>query len=114
MKAKLTISMFVASLICFMVRLPRVFHHYDKQLHALFYFAATSILCMLYPKRWFTIVVVLFSFGIIIECFQELSNKLIGRTIHGNFDAQDVKCNTIGILIGIMCFHIFKIIKNEK
>ena len=114
MKAKLTILMFIASIVGFMVRLPRVFHHYDKQLHALFYFAATSILCMMYPKRWFTVVIALFSFGVMIECFQELSNKLIGRTMHGNFDVQDINCNTFGILIGTICFHLFKLLKHEK
>ena len=87
-----------------MVKLPRVFHHYDKVLHALFYFAAAFVLNFIYPKRWYLITAGLFFFGIMIEVLQELSNKIVGKTIHGRFDIQDVKYNTIGLIIGTLCY----------
>lgn len=104
MKAKSITFLFVFSFIGFMVKLPRVFHHYDKVLHALFYFAAAFILNFIYPKRWYFITAGLFFFGVMIEFFQEVSNKIVGKTIHGRFDIQDIKYNTIGLIIGTICF----------
>ena len=104
MKAKSVAFLFVCSLIGFMVKLPRVFHHYDKVLHALFYFAAAFVLNFIYPKRWYLITAGLFFFGVMIEFFQEFSNKIVGRTIHGKFDIQDVKYNTIGLFVGTVSF----------
>ncbi len=110
MKSKLTIVLFIASIVGFMVRLPRVFHNYDKELHALFYFAATIVLCALYPKRSVLIAITLFIFGIAIECLQQYSNRLLGMRIHGNFDIHDIQSNTIGLVVGIVCFYIIKTI----
>ena len=104
MKAKSVAFLFVCSLIGFMVKLPRVFHHYDKVLHALFYFDTAIFLYFVYPKRWYFITIGLFFFGIMIEVLQELSNKIVGKTIHGKFDLQDIKYNIIGLFIGTFCF----------
>ena len=104
MKAKSVAFLFVCSLIGFMMKLPGIFHHYDKVLHALFYFFAAIILNLIYPKRWFLITTGLFFFGVMIEFLQELSNKIVGKTIHGKFDIQDIKYNTIGLFIGTLCF----------
>jgi VanZ family protein len=104
MKSKSVAFLFVCSLIGFMVKLPRVFHHYDKVLHALFYFAAAFVLNFIYPKRWYLITAGLFFFGVMIEFLQEFSNKIVGKTIHGRFDIQDVKYNTIGLFIGTLSF----------
>jgi VanZ family protein len=104
MKAKSITFLFVCSIIGFMVKLPRVFHHYDKVLHALFYFAAAFILNFIYPKRWYFITAGLFFFGVMIEFFQEFSNKFVGKKIHGKFDIQDIKYNAIGLFIGTLCF----------
>ena len=118
MKLKSVIFLFVCALIGFMVRLPRVFSHYDKVLHALFYFAAAIFLYFVYPKRWYLFTIGLFFFGVMIEFLQELSNKIIGKTIHGKFDIQDIKYNTIGLFIGTICFFIcqflIKIIQENK
>jgi VanZ family protein len=123
MKTTFTIFFFVFSMIGFMVRLPSIFHNYDKLLHALFYFAAAITLNLIYPKKWFLIVVILFLFGISIEGFQAVSNKIIVKKIHGNFDIQDVIYNTIGLVIGTICFYTLhfliqnfgiKKIKNNK
>lgn len=108
MKAKSVAFLFVCSLIGFMVKLPRVFHHYDKVLHALFYFAAAFVLNFIYPKRWYLITAGIFFFGVMIEFLQEFSNKILGRTIHGKFDIQDIKYNTIGLIIGTICFIIIR------
>ena len=89
-----------------MVSLPREFHNYDKQLHAFFYFAAAIVINFIYPKKWVLITLSLLLFGIAIEFLQEFSNKIIGKKIHGNFDIQDVKFNTIGLVIGSVCFFI--------
>ena len=109
MKAKSITFLFVCSLIGFMVKLPRVFLHYDKVLHAFFYFAAAIFFYFVYPKRWYLFTIGLFFFGIIIEVLQELSNKIVGETIHGKFDIQDVKYNTIGLIIGTVCFFAIQI-----
>jgi VanZ family protein len=104
-----------------MLRLPEVFHYHDKALHALFYFGATIILNLIYPKRWIIIVISLATFGILIEFLQEYSNKVLihmgVKPIHGNFDIQDVKYNTIGLVIGTVCFFTIQFliqIVNEK
>lgn len=108
MKSKSVAFFFVFSLIGFMVRLPRVFHHYDKVLHALFYFTAVFFLNFIYSKRWYLITAGLFFFGVMIEFFQEFSNKIVGRTIHGKFDIQDIKYNTIGLIFGTISFFIIR------
>jgi len=109
MKAKSIIFLFVCALVGFMVKLPRIFHHYDKVLHALFYFAVAIFLYFVYPKRWYLFTIGLFFFGVMIEFLQELSNKIIGKTIHGKFDIQDIKYNTIGLFIGTVCFFVIQI-----
>jgi len=112
MKAKFIILFFACSLIGFMVRLPFIFHNCDKLLHALFYVVAAIFINMLYPKKWYITVIGLTTFGIIIEFLQEYSNKLSirisGKILHGNFDFQDVKYNTIGVVIGTLCFFIIQ------
>lgn len=96
----------------FMIKLPRVFHYYDKELHACFYFFALLFLTALYPKKWTIISILLFGFGFAIEFAQEFSNqislRLIGKKIHGNFDVLDIKYNLIGLMSGIVVFLLFR------
>ena len=77
----------VCSILGFMVKLPRVFHHFDKELHTIFYFIATIILTLIFPKRWLIATIGLVLFGIVIEFAQAFSNKIsiriIGKAIHG-------------------------------
>jgi len=47
-----------------------------------------------------------------IEVLQELSNKIVGKTIHGKFDIQDIKYNTIGLFIGTLCFFTIQFMVN--
>ena len=98
------------SIIGFMVKLPRIFHHFDKELHLLFYFGATTLVTILFPKRWVFLLLVIALFGIMIEFAQEFSNKIsiriIGKAIHGRFDIEDVKYNMIGVFCGLILFHL--------
>jgi glycopeptide antibiotics resistance protein len=95
-----------------MMKLPSVFHHFDKELHALFYFSAACFLFLLYPNRWFLISGSLFVFGVLIEFGQDFSNKIsiriIGKRIHGRFDHEDIFFNVIGILAGLIVFHLLR------
>jgi hypothetical protein len=104
----------IFSVIGFMVKLPKAFHHFDKELHLLFYFGATTLVTILFPKRWGFSFFVIAIFGIMIEFAQEFSNKIsirvIGKTIHGRFDIEDVKYNMIGIFCGLILFKIIQLI----
>mgnify|MGYP003667583676 CR=1 len=46
LKLSFTFTLIALSIIGFMVRLPSVFSHYDKELHFLFYFLAAGILTL--------------------------------------------------------------------
>lgn len=109
-KLYLALTLFAFSVIGFMMKLPRFFHHYDKELHALFYFCATCFLLLLYSKRWFIIPTSLFVFGVLIEFAQDFSNKIsiriIGKRIHGRFDPEDIFFNLIGIFFALVTFSL--------
>jgi hypothetical protein len=104
------------STIGFMVKLPRVFHNINYELHALFYLFAYIAVTFLYPRTLILSTIGLLLFGICIEFSQEFSNKItyhyMGRAIHGRFDIIDVKYNAIGIGLGILCRTIERIIGN--
>jgi len=103
----------IFSIIGFMVKLPKAFHHFDKELHLLFYFGATTLVTILFPKRWVISFLALAIFGIMIEFAQEFSNKItirvIGKAIHGRFDIEDVKYNMIGVCCGLILFQIIQL-----
>lgn len=90
------------SVVGFMVKLPAGFRHYDKQLHAAFYFFAAWFLNMLFTNgklsRHMLIFVLLCVLGISIEYAQEYSNKFFHKRIHGRFDPEDVKYNITGLI----------------
>jgi len=117
-KFTVTIIFILLSTIIFLIKLPKVFHFWDKELHALFYALASILLNYIYRKNRIILGMILFFFGILIELFQEYSNnisiKLLGRRIHGNFDVEDVLFNFIGILWGYIVILSFNIIKNSR
>jgi VanZ family protein len=117
-KIILIIILAVISIVGFMVKLPKIFHHFDKELHMMFYFSATMIIAFFFPKRLMISSMGLALFGIIIEFAQEFSNKIsiriIGKAIHGRFDIEDVKYNMIGIFCGLIIFLIFQLIFKTK
>lgn len=108
------IGMLMTSVIGFMVKLPRIFHQMDKELHALFYCCCFLFCCLLYPKRWFSILLALTFFGFAIEWAQDFSNKisirLVGKRIHGRFDPEDIKYNLIGLFIGLLIFGCIRLL----
>jgi hypothetical protein len=97
---KIIISIVFLALVTvgFMIKLPTIFRHFDKELHSSFYFFAAAFLNVLYKKRHLIIVVFLLIFGICIEFAQEYSNKFFHKRIHGRFDLQDIKANVKGII----------------
>ncbi|MFN3589601.1 MAG: hypothetical protein ACK4UP_09470 [Spirosomataceae bacterium] len=110
-KFLLVVVLIICSVIGFMLKLPRVFRHYDKELHTLFYFCATLFMASLYPRKWFLVAFLLAIFGIGIEAAQSFSNRisirLIGKAIHGRFDIEDVWANCMGIGAGLVIFLVF-------
>ncbi|HSC52230.1 MAG TPA: hypothetical protein VLC98_01315 [Phnomibacter sp.] len=90
------------AVIGFMVKLPSVFRHYDKELHTLFYFLAAALLNLLFSKRNIIIHALVFALlyggSIFIEHAQEYSNKLLGKRIHGRYDPEDVTANLKGLI----------------
>lgn len=101
LKCFVTILALILSVIGFMIKLPSVFHHYDKELHAAFYFIAAGFLNILYGKNLTThilIFIILLGFGIAIEYAQTYSNILLKKRIHGRFDIEDVKANAKGLI----------------
>jgi hypothetical protein len=93
----------LASVLGFMMKLPSVFRHFDKELHAAFYFLAAGFLNLLFTKgsllRHILIFIALYLFGISIEHAQEYSNRLYHARIHGRYDPEDVKYNLRGLII---------------
>jgi hypothetical protein len=115
MKLKLSFiyTLFALSIIGFMVKLPRVFSHFDKELHSMFYFFAAGILNIFFSdwklSRHIFIFLGLFMFGIAIELAQHYSNRFFHSRIHGHFDPEDVFFNFIGqslfsFSFAILCF----------
>lgn len=116
-KSFLTILVICLSIIGFMVKLPSVFHHYDKELHAAFYFLAAGFLNLLYGKNLKAHIIIFFLlmvFGTGIEYFQEYSNTLLHKRIHGRFDPEDVKANTKGLIVFSILWIPYLLVKQSK
>jgi hypothetical protein len=98
----LVIGWLIVSVLGFMIKLPRTFRHYDKELHAAFYFLAAGFLNILFTNGKFTrhilIFALLYLFSVSIEWAQEYSNKLLRKRIHGRFDPEDLKYNLRGLI----------------
>lgn len=110
-KQLLLIILGVISTLGFMLKLPRIFHGIDKEMHTLFYFFAAFVLTALYPKKHVFIALFLAFFGVCIEVAQHLSNRLFVKRIHGRFDIEDVIANCKGILffsLIYLCWRLFK------
>jgi hypothetical protein len=99
----LALLFILVAFVGFMVRLPKVFGHYDKQLHFLFYFYASFIACYFYANnkkiKFLVIISCLLSFGFFIEYLQGYSNRFFKKRIHGSFDIQDIEYNVLGITL---------------
>lgn len=99
----------------FMIKLPYVFRHIDKELHSAFYFFAAFVLCWLFEVKKIKINILiaasLFIFGVFVELSQHFSNYLLHKRIHGRFDVVDIKYNLFGILLFLVVFLIIKALK---
>jgi hypothetical protein len=101
-KIFLTIVCFAVAIVGFMVKLPSVFRHYDKELHTLFYFLAAGFLNVLFADnkliRHILIFAALSLMSVSIEYAQEYSNTLLRKRIHGRYDPEDIIANTKGLV----------------
>ena len=99
---KVTVAIIILIIITgFMIKLPRSFRNYDKELHTLFYFYVSFGFNLIYAKdRGFYFLLGVFgliAFGVGIELAQEASNQFFRKKIHGNFDIKDIQYNLLGI-----------------
>ena len=102
-KIIITLLVIGCSVVGFMVKLPAMFRHHDKLMHAAFYFMAAAFFTLLFAGRNFWlhlfILAALAAFGVGIEYAQEFSNHLVRHPFHGRFDPEDVKYNIMGLLV---------------
>lgn len=101
-KLLITAAAFTAAIIGFMIKLPVLFRHHDKEMHALFYFLAAAFLNILFAQRrlipHLIIFILLYLFGMGIEYAQEYSNHYFRSKIHGRYDPEDMLWNTRGLV----------------
>jgi hypothetical protein len=101
-KIIITVLVLGCSVLGFMIKLPAMFRHHDREMHAAFYFLAAAFFTLLFAGRNFWIhlfiLATLAVFGAGIEYAQEYSNRLVRHRIHGRFDPEDVKYNIIGLM----------------
>jgi len=113
-KAFLIFIWLIASVVGFMVKLPSGFKHYDKELHATFYFLAAAFLNILVTNgklsRHIIIFALLYFFSISIEYAQEYSNRFFHIRIHGRYDPEDVKYNLRGLIAYSVLWIIYRLI----
>jgi hypothetical protein len=113
---------FAIAIFGFMLKLPSVFRHMDKELHATFYFLAAAFLNILFAKRKLVrhvvIFIALYLFGMTIEFAQAYSNKFFRKRIHGRFDPEDVQWNLKGLiafsLVWILCMIVLSIYNKSR
>lgn len=98
----ITALAFAVAIIGFMIKLPAIFRHHDKEMHAAFYFLAAAFLNILFARRrllpHIIIFALLYLFGMAIEYAQEYSNHYFRSRIHGRYDPEDMLWNTRGLV----------------
>lgn len=102
------------SFIGFMLKLPAMFRHHDRELHFLFYLLISIFLNLIYAQKkiinHFIIFLVLLIFGVGIEISQELSNHIFHKRIHGNFDPVDLIYNMAGLIFASFFWLLYLIV----
>ena len=105
---------FASSIFGFLLKLPSIFRHVDKEIHSLFYFFAAALLNILFANnkivRHVLIFIFLYLFGIAIEYAQEYSNRLFHKRIHGRYDIEDVQSNLKGLILFTILWIIYNAI----
>lgn len=101
-KIIITVLVLGCSVVGFMIKLPAMFRHHDREMHAVFYFMAAAFFTFLFAGGNFLLHVFILAalalFGVGIEYAQEYSNRLVRHPFHGRFDPEDVKYNILGLL----------------
>lgn len=99
----LILTLLTLSFFGFIIKLPALFRHHDRELHFLFYLLTAIFFYLILGKNrmvnHIVIFLLLLIFGIGIEVMQELSNHLSPKKIHGNFDPKDVFYNLLGLIV---------------
>jgi VanZ family protein len=117
-KLLVTILFAIISVMGFMVKLPAVFHHMDKELHTMFYFVTACFLNLLFANtklyRHILIFLILLLFGISIEYAQEYSNLFFHKRIHGRFDKEDVYANAKGLIAFSIIWVLYLLIEIKR
>jgi hypothetical protein len=102
------------SFVGFLIKLPAVFSHYDKELHTLFYFSAAAFLNLLLSNkniiRHVLIFITLYLFSVGIEFAQAYSNKFFHKRIHGRYDVEDIHANVKGLVLFSILWLIYVVI----
>lgn len=113
-KALLVFICLIASVVGFMIKLPSSLRHFDKELHATFYFLAAGFLNILFTNgkltRHILIFVILYIFSMSIEYAQEYSNKFFHVRIHGRYDPEDIKYNLRGLIAYSLLWIFYRLV----
>ncbi len=111
----LIVTLLMISFFGFMLKLPSVFRHHDRELHFLFYLLTAIFFNLIFGKEKLTYLVTIFFslmiFGIGIEVLQELSNQISSKKIHGNFDPVDVFYNILGLIVATLFWGVSLMVK---
>jgi ABC-type sulfate transport system permease component len=111
----LIVTLLMLSFFGFMLKLPSVFRHHDRELHFLFYLLTAIFFNLIFGKEKLTYLVTIFFslliFGIGIEVLQELSNHISTKKIHGNFDPVDVFYNILGLIVATLFWGVSLMLK---
>ena len=111
----LIVTLLMLSFFGFMLKLPSVFRHHDRELHFLFYLLTAIFFNLIFGKEKLTYLVTIFFslliFGIGIEVLQELSNHISMKKIHGNFDPVDVFYNILGLIVATLFWGVSLMVK---
>jgi ABC-type sulfate transport system permease component len=111
----LIVTLLMLSFFGFMLKLPSVFRHHDRELHFLFYLLTAIFFNLILGKEKLTYLVTIFFslliFGIGIEVLQELSNHISTKKIHGNFDPVDVFYNILGLIVATLFWGVSLMVK---
>ena len=111
----LIVTLLMLSFFSFMLKLPSVFRHHDRELHFLFYLLTAIFFYFIFGKNRMSNHIVIFFllliFGIGIEVMQELSNHLLPKKIHGKFDPKDVFYNLLGLIAATLFWGVSLLVK---
>ena len=111
----LILTLLTLSFFGFIIKLPAVFRHHDRELHFLFYLLTAIFFYFIFGKNRMSNHLVIFFllliFGIGIEVMQELSNHLLPKKIHGKFDPKDVFYNLLGLIAATLFWGVSLLVK---